>query len=58
MIRMYLLYMLMMNREEMVISAFLLKHLEVLTYESSSVMGSIVTQKQVGHGRQVAQPQL
>ena len=48
----------MMNREEMVISAFLLKHLEVLTYESSSVMGSIVTQKQVGHGRQVAQPRL
>lgn len=36
----------MMNREEMVISAFLLKHLEVLTYESSSVMGSIMTQKQ------------
>lgn len=38
--------MLVMNREEIVISVFLLKHLEVLTYESLSVMASIITQKQ------------
>ena len=36
----------MMNREEIVISVFLLKQLDVLTYESASVMGSIITQKQ------------